>query len=159
MSSPADSEQARRTYEEFAEGQVFELGTTRLSQAEIIDFARRFDPQPFHVDPVAAQSSMYGGLIASGLQTLGAFTRPFVEHVLNPSISFGSPGFDKLRWPAPVRPDDELRVRWTVLECRESRSRPELGIVRGSGELQNQLGETVLTVETVNFIGRRPSAG
>lgn len=148
----------QRHFEDFAEGEVIDLGTASLSQAEMIAFARQFDPQPFHVDPVAAQHSRYGGLIASGLQTLGLFTRPFVERVLNPTVSFGSPGFDQLRWPAPVRPDDVLSGTWTVLEVRASRSRPELGIVRGRGELRNQRGETVLSVETVNFIGRRPSA-
>lgn len=157
MSSQSETGPSPRFFEDFAAGQETDLGPLSLGQDEIIAFARQFDPQPFHVDPLAAVASIYGGLIASGLQTLGLFTRPFVERVLNPSLSLGSPGFDQLRWPAPVRPDDALRGRWTVLECRASRSRPNLGIVRGRGELRNQRGESVLTVETVNFIGRRPA--
>lgn len=158
MPPGAGSGQTPRYFEDFAEGEVVELGTARVSEAAIIAFAEQFDPQPFHVNPVVARDSIYGGLIASGLQTLGLFTRPFVQRVLNPTVSFGSPGFDQLRWPAPVRPGDTLTGRWTVLECRASRSRPELGIVRGRGELRNRRDETVLTVETVNFIGRRPPA-
>ena len=159
MPDPSVANQARRYFEDFAEGQVYELGTVQVSAAEILAVARQFDPQPFHVDEVAARDSIYGGLIASGLHTFGLFTRPFVEQILNPVPSMGSPGFEYLRWPAPVRPGDTLTARWTVLECRASRSKPDRGIVRGRGEMINQRGETVLTIETVNFIGRRPGAG
>ena len=159
MRDTAAMNEPRRYFEDFSEGETAELGSAGVSAAEIVAFARQFDPQPFHTDEVAARDSIYGGLIASGLHTLGLFCRRFVEQVLNPSASMGSPGFEKVLWPAPVRPGDNLRARWTILGCRASRSKPDRGIVRGRGELLNQRDEVVLSVETVNFLGRRPAAG
>ena len=158
MPDAVATSQPRRYFEDFTEGEVVELGSARVSAAEIVAFAQEFDPQPFHTDEVAARDSIYGGLIASGLQSLALFCRRFVEQVLNPAASMGSPGFEKVLWPAPVRPGDSLRARWSVLECRASRSKPDRGIVRGRGELLNQRDEVVLSVETVNFLGRRPAA-
>ena len=109
----------------------------QITAEEIVAFARQFDPQPFHLDADAARASIYGGLIASGLHTASLFTRLFVTGVLNGSRSLGSPGFDQIRCPAPVRPDDTIRGRWTVLACRASRSKPDRGIVHGRGELLN----------------------
>lgn len=148
----------RRYFEDFAAGEVVELGRTRVTAPEIVAFARRVDPQPFHVDAAAARESIYGGLIASGLHTLGLFTRLFVEQVLNASVSLGSPGFERVQWPRPVRPGDTLRARYTILECRPSRSKPDRGIIRFRGELTNQRDEVVLILEAVNFLGRRPAA-
>ena len=148
----------RRHFEDFSAGQVVELGSVQVSAEEIVAFARQFDPQPFHLDPAAARDSIYGGLIASGLHTASLFTRLFVAGVLNGSRSLGSPGFEQIRWPAPVRPDDTIRARWTVLACRASRSKPERGIVRGHGEMLNQRNEIVLSIETANFIGRRSAS-
>ena len=145
----------RRHFEDFSVGEVVELGSVQVTAEEIVAFARQFDPQPFHLDPTAARASIYGGLIASGLHTASLFTRLFVTGVLNGSRSLGSPGFDQIRWPAPVRPDDTIRGRWTVLACRASRSRLDRGIVHGRGELLNQRNELVLSVETTNFIRRR----
>ena len=149
----------RRHFEDFSVGEVVELGSVQVTAEEIVAFARQFDPQPFHLDAAAARASIYGGLIASGLHTASLFTRLFVEGVLNSSISLGSPGFEQVRWPAPVRPDDTVRARWTVLTCRASRSKPDRGIVRGRGEMLNQRDEIVLAIETANFIGRRPTPG
>src|SRR5215210_2487500 len=94
--------EALRYFEDFSEGEAVELGEHRISTTEIIAFARAFDPQPFHVDEVAAGESIYGGLIASGLHTISLFTRLLVDGVLNRSVSLGSPGFERVGWPRPV---------------------------------------------------------
>jgi acyl dehydratase len=146
-----------RYFEDFAAGETLELGSIRISAAEIIAFAEQFDPQPFHLDPVAAEASVFGGLIASGWHTAGLYMRLFAEQVLNRVPSFGSPGVDQLQWLRPVRPGDTLRARFTVLDVRPSRSRPDRGIVRSRGELINQHGEVALSLEATNFLGRRPS--
>jgi acyl dehydratase len=147
-----------RYFEDFAEGQIFDLGTFSYTEQQIIDFAREFDPQPMHTDPQAARASTYGGLIASGWQTATSYMRHLVEAIMRDSESIGSPGLDHLRWLRPVRPGDTLRARFTVLEARPSNSRPDWGIVRSRGEVLNQQDEVVMDVEAVNFFGRRPGA-
>ena len=148
---------AERYFEDFAVGETIELGSVQISPAEIIAFAEQFDPQPLHVDPARAEESVFGGLIASGWHTAGLYMRLFAEGVLNRVPSFGSPGIDQLRWLRPVRPGDTLRARFTVLEARPSRSRPDRGIVRSRGEMINQHGEVAMSLEATNFIGRRQS--
>ena len=116
-----------RYLEDFTAGEVIDLGSYTLDEAEILEFARRFDPQPFHVDPERAAASIYGGLIASGWHTCGIFMRLAVDGLIGDSSSMGSPGLDNLRWLLPVRPGDTLRARYTVLEVTPSRSRPDRG--------------------------------
>ena len=151
MTAPA------RWFEDYTEGLVEEFGDRLVTEAEIIAFAREYDPQPFHVDPVAAQSSLYGGLIASGWYTAGMMMRLLVEHFVSPVASLGSPGLDELKWPRPVRPGDRLRVRATVLSARASKSRPEMGIVQVLFEVLNQAGEVVLAARGTNLYKRRPA--
>jgi len=126
-----------------------------VTKEEIITFARQYDPQPMHVDPSAAGFSIYGGLIASGWQTVSLLMRLIVTSLLVDSTSLGSPGVDELRWPLPVRPGDTLSGHMLVLEARPSNSRPTMGIVRWRGELRNQHGQLVLTLVGTNFFGRR----
>src|SRR6266566_4617697 len=147
---------AYRYFEDFAEGQTVDLGGFQYTEQEIIDFARAYDPQPMHTDPAAAAKSTYGGLIASGWQTVTSYMRILVEEIMRDSASVGSPGLDRLRWLKPVRPGDTLRARFTVLEARPSNSRPDWGIVRSKGEVLNQNDEVVMDVEAVNFFGRKP---
>ncbi len=147
---------AYRYFEDFAEGQTVDLGSFQYTEQEIIDFARAYDPQPMHTDPAAAAKSTYGGLIASGWQTVTSYMRILVEEIMRDSASVGSPGLDRLRWLKPVRPGDTLRARFTVLEARPSNSRPDWGIVRSKGEVLNQNDEVVMDVEAVNFFGRKP---
>jgi acyl dehydratase len=147
-----------RYFEDFVEGQTLDLGSAEFTERGIIAFASEFDPQPMHTDPDAARSSVYGGLIASGWQTATSYMRLLVDSVMRDSRSIGSPGIDNLRWLKPVRPGDTLRGRFTVLDTKPSRSRPDWGIVRSRGEMLNQHGEVVMQVEAVNFFGRR-SAG
>jgi acyl dehydratase len=109
-----------------------------------------------HVDPEAARASIYGGLIASGWQTVTTYMRRLVDGVIADSASLGSPGIDNVRWPKPVRPGEKLRGRFTVLDSRLSNSRPDRGIVRSRGEVLDKDGELVMSLEAVNFFARRP---
>jgi acyl dehydratase len=117
-------------FEDFTAGRVFELGTAVVDREEMLAFARRFDPQPFHVDEEAAKASWFGALAASGWFTAGLWMRLYVDEVLNKATSLGSPGGEELAWPAPVFAGDELRASMEVLEARRSRSRPSLGLVK-----------------------------
>jgi acyl dehydratase len=157
MSSPEGTHGGRfRYFEDFTEGEIIELGSFSYSEREIVEFASQYDPQPMHTDPEAARASIYGGLIASGWQTVTSYMRRLVDEIMRDSDSIGSPGLDRLRWLKPVRPGDTLRARFTVLEARASNSRPDWGIVRSRGEVLNQKEEVVMDVEAVNFFGRRP---
>ena len=142
-------------FEDFAPGDTLDLGSFQMVEADMIEFARRYDPQPFHVDPIAARSSIYGGLIASGWHTVSLFMNVLVNTLLLQTASLGSPGVEELRWPAPVRPGDRIRGHMTVLATRPSVSRPEMGIVRWRGEARNQEGTVVLSLVGANFFGRR----
>lgn len=145
-------------WEDFHPGKVIELGSCELSRDDIIEFARRYDPQPFHVDEQAAQRAVFGGLIASGWQTCGLLMRMLVDRVLVGGASLGSPGVDEIRWLKPVRPGDVLRGRVTVTETRASASKPDRGVIRLHWEAFNQHGELVLTMASVALYGRRPAA-
>lgn len=130
-----------------------------MSQAEILGFAREYDPQPMHLDPNAATFTIYGGLIASGWHTGALFMRLLVSSVIAKTSSLGSPGMEELHWPAPVRPGDTLTGQVEVIETRGSNSRPTMGIVRWRGSMRNQKGQLVLTTIGTNFFGRRPATG
>ena len=142
-------------FEDFAVGQRFETESIAVTEAEIVAFARQFDPQYFHLDPVRAADPPFGGIIASGWHTVGVAMRLLVDHYLPHAASLGSPGVEDLRWPIPVRPGDTLRVRATILEARASRSKPDRGIVRTRIEALNQREELVLSMTAVSFLGRR----
>ena len=144
-----------RYFEDYVTGQVHELGSFGLTQDDIIEFGRRYDPQPFHVDPEAARQTQFGGIIASGWQTAGLMMRVVVDNYLSHVASLASPGLDELRWPAPVRPGDTLSVRATILETRPSNSRPDRGLVRTHFEVLNQRGEIVMSVKAMNLLKRR----
>ncbi|HIJ68705.1 MAG TPA: MaoC family dehydratase [Deltaproteobacteria bacterium] len=141
-----------RCLEDFVVGSVSEFGSIAVEEAEIIDFARRFDPQVFHTDPEAAKRSIYGGLIASGWHTASMMMRLIVDHYLPGARSLGSPGIDELRWILPVRPGDELSIRVTVMEANRSRSKPDRGVVRSLVEVLNQNHEVVLTMKAINLL-------
>src|SRR5206468_8786456 len=126
-----------RYFEDYVAGAVFECGIIPVTQAEIIEFARRYDPQDMHIDPEAAARGRFGGLIASGWHTAAMMMRLVAENFLPKKASLGSPGIDELRWLRPVRPGDVLRLRVTVLEATRSRSRPDRGVVRTFMEVLN----------------------
>ncbi len=145
-------------FEDFAVGETISFREYLVTEEEILDFARRFDPQAFHADPEAAKRSHVGGLIASGWHTGAIFMRLQCDAFLTQSASLVSPGVDELRWLAPVRPGDTLSGSAEVIECRASRSKPDRGIVRARGELHNQAGISVFSVCTTGFFARRPAA-
>jgi acyl dehydratase len=125
-------------FAEFAVGQRIAAGPVTLSEAEIIEFARAWDPQWFHTDPQRATASRWQGVIASGWQTCAIAMRLAVDTALTDSESFGSPGLEYLKWPNPVRPGDTLMLRADVLEARRSQSQPQLGILKWRWRLFNQ---------------------
>jgi len=144
-----------RYFEDYVPGDVHEFGSIIAEEDEMIAFARRFDPQPFHTDPVAARESIFGGLIASGWYTAGLMVRLYVDHYLSHVASLSSPGVDELRWLKPVRPGDALSIRITITETKRSRSKPDRGIVHSHIEALNQKGEIVISMKGVNLLSCR----
>jgi len=144
-----------RYLDDLQAGQRFVSGGITLSEAEIIDFAWRYDPQAFHLDVNAAAESPYGGLIASGFQSMLLCFRLFIQSGVLAGSSLGSPGIDELRWLAPVRPGDTLHSDVEVLEVRPSASKPDRGIARLKYQAVNQRGETVLSFIIIHLLRRR----
>jgi acyl dehydratase len=144
-------------FEDFTIGQVIELGKYTLTREEIIEFAEKYDPQPFHLSDEAAQNSIFKSLAASGWHTASIYMRLFVDGLLKNSASQGSPGVEELRWVLPVRPNDTLTGKYRILDMRTSEKRPELGILYGMAEMYNQNNELVMTFKGVGFYKRRPN--
>jgi acyl dehydratase len=144
-----------RHFEDYVPGSVFEYGEVTVSAAEIIEFARRFDPQAMHVDPSAAARGRFDGLIASGWHTAAMVMRLLVDNFLPGRASLASPGIDELRWLRPVRPGDVLHIRVSVLEATRSRSKPDRGIVRTLVEVLNQDAVVVMSMKPMNIIACR----
>ena len=142
-------------WEDFSVGRVFEHGPRRVTREEIVSFAAEFDPQPMHLDEAAARGTMLGGLSASGWHACCILMRMLADAFVLNSASMGAPGVDEVRWLIPIRPDDQLRFRATVLETRVSKSRPEMGFVRFLFELSNQAGERAVTLTNSLMISRR----
>jgi acyl dehydratase len=142
----------QRYFEHYISGSVFDLGEIEVREADVIEFARRFDPQYFHIDPDAAQHSSYSGLIASGWHTAALMMRLCVDRYLSSVASLGSPGVDELRWTKPVRPGDVLRVRVTIVSTRRSTKKPDRGMVRSYIEVSNQRDEVVMHVTAMNLM-------
>jgi acyl dehydratase len=145
-------------WEDFKAGETITMGSFSLSEADIIEFARRYDPQPFHIDKAAADRSFYGGLIASGWHTCCAVMRLMCDSYLLESASLGSPGIDELRWLKPVRPGDVLTAQRTILESRASSSKPDMGIVKSKWEIFNQRDECVMSMSGLQMFSRRAPA-
>ncbi len=146
-------------WEDFEPGQVIEIeGTTTLTKDEIMEFAREWDPQPFHIDEAAAEKSIYGGVIASGWHTGVVTMRLLVDGLLGKAASLGSPGLDEIRWLKPVRPGDTLRARAVIHETRPSRGKPDRGTVKVTWETYNQDGEKVMTMTGIQMVARRAPA-
>ncbi len=144
-----------RYWEDFAIGQRYALGSKTVTEAEIIAFGREFDPQPMHVDPEAAERSLFGGLIASGLHTSSIFMRLFVDGLVRGSASSAGLRLD-IELKGPVRPGDTLHATATVTEVRASRNRPDQGLLTMLFELHNQRDEPVWHATGLSLMGRRP---
>lgn len=147
-----------RYFDDLKLGDRFETLGRTLTEAEIIGFAAAHDPQYFHIDVEAAKSGPFGGLIASGFQTLvTGYRMLFQSCIIAPEASLGSPGFDELRWTKPVRPGDTLRMRGEVIELKPSSSKPDRGIARFRLEIVNQANEVVMTLVPMWLLKKRPS--
>jgi acyl dehydratase len=147
--------QFKTYWEDFKTGERESIGSVVVDKDEVIEFASRYDPQPFHVDEKAARQSIYGGLIASGWHTCSMVMRLMCDSYLLESASLGSPGIENVRWLRPVRPGDTLTAYRTIEETRVSASRPDRGIVKSLWEVENQKGELVLTMSGIQFFLRR----
>lgn len=149
---------AEKYLEDIAVGQTFSTARLRVETEGIKAFAAEYDPQPFHLDEEAARSSIFGGLAASGWHTAALTMRLLVGGEFRPAGGLIGAGMDELRWPAPVRPGDELRVVSEILEVRPSRSRPEQGLVKMRATTLNQNGDAVQVFVANMIVPRRPKA-
>jgi acyl dehydratase len=147
-----------RYFDDFAIGEKFVSPGITITEGMIVEFALAYDSQPFHLDVEAAKRSNFGGLIASGFQTLALGFRSFLQLGLLRACSMGSPGIDELRWPRPVRPGDTLHTEFEVLELRPSRSKPDRGILTSSMRVLNQRDEEVLSMKGMHLLARNPGA-
>ena len=143
-------------FADFAVGQVIEAGPYVVDETEVLSFAKAYDPQWFHTDPEAAAKGRFGGLIASGWHTCGIAMRLAADAALHGSESFASPGLAYVKWLHPVRPGDTLRLRATVIECRRSEKRPELGVLRWRWQLYNAHSTEVLDLEATSLFDLSP---
>jgi acyl dehydratase len=148
----------RYFFEDFVPGWTRTLGTLQVTEADLLAFAREYDPQPFHTDPDAAKTTFVGGLIASGWHTCSLNMRLLAEGLLLETASLGAPGIEEVKWIQPVRPGDSLTSQASVLEARSSKSRPDLGLVHFTFEMRNQRGEPVMRQTNWVLIGRRDPA-
>src|SRR4051812_1354129 len=143
-----------RFFEDYTIGATYPCGSFSLSEAEIIEFAVRYDPQVMHTDPVLAAQGLFGQVIASGWHTIGMVMQRLVENFL-PHNGLASPGIDELRWIRPVRPGDTLTVQVRVPAPRRSRSKPDRGMLHNFIEVLNQDNEVVMTLRPMNLVPAR----
>ena len=146
-----------RYAEDFEVGEKFDLGRYHVTREEIVDFAQKYDPFPFHIDEEFASKTVFGGIISCGWLTSLVWLRLMHKNFLEYETVLGSPGHEEGKWPTPVRPDDQLEGTLEVLEQRVSRSRPDLGFVRYRATLTNQNDETVFDTTSTMIIKPRPS--
>ncbi|WP_255192143.1 MaoC family dehydratase [Natronobeatus ordinarius] len=150
-----------RYFEDLAVGDTFEVGSYTVTKDEIVEFAEQFDPQPFHLDEAAAQESMFGELVASGLHTLCLSVRLFVTEFVTTDdglANMGGLGMDDLRWHQPVTPGETLTLRIEVLEKSPSESRADRGYVDFRRSVWNEAGEELLSIVSHNVVRRREEA-
>jgi acyl dehydratase len=152
FSAPMDD----RWFEDYSAGSVYEYGHLTVTEAEILEFAGRFDPQPIHVDPDFAAAGPFGGIIGSGWHSAGLAMRLIADHYLSRVASLASPGVDELRWQVPLRPGDTVRLRTTIAETRPSRSKDDRGLVITQVELINADGGVPVGFRAMNILRRRP---
>ena len=140
-------------YEDLVVGETEEFGAYEVTRDEVIEFASKYDPQPFHLDDEAAATTYFGRLSASGWHTAAMTMRMMVDNFSQKQrASLGSPGIDELRWLKPVYPGDTLSVTSELIEKRRSKSRPEMGIMRAKSTTWNQHGEAVMTLVSNGLI-------
>ena len=147
-----------RYFEDYVPGITYEYGPIAVTEAEVIEFAKKYDPQYIHTDAEKAAAGPFGGLIASGWHTAALMMRLYADNYVSSVAAIASPGVDELRWIKPVRPGDSLWIRVTATESRRSRSKPHLGLLRVMVEVFNQHKELVMTVKTLNLIRCRAAS-
>ena len=145
-------------FEDVQVGETHRFGRYEVTREEILEYARQFDPQPFHVDETAAKQSMFGGLIASGWHTGAMLIRMLNDHAIPGAATTGALGFDDLKWLKPVRPGDILSVETVVREKTESRSRPDIGVVKIESRVHDQRGEMKMTLVSLVLYRRRAAS-
>jgi acyl dehydratase len=146
-------------FEDIEVGRETEFGRYEVTREEVIDFARKYDPQPFHLSDEAAAKTHFGRLAASGWHTCAMVMAVIARHVVKEEqAGLGSPGIDELRWLKPVYPGDTLHVSGRIVDKRESRSKPDLGSFRTFTTVTNQDGVPVLTFTSIVLMRRRPAA-
>lgn len=148
----------RYYWEDFTPGWTYESPSRTLSEADILSFAKEWDPQAYHTDPEAARKTPFGGLIASGWQTAAVGMRLMCDGYLNETTCLGSPGLEELRWLKPVRPGDSLRLRSIVLEQTPSQKNPARGTIKWRWEIFNQSDAIVCTMTGRQHFTRRTPA-
>lgn len=144
--------------EDMEVGQRASYGSYKVTREEVIEFASKYDPQPFHLDDAAAAQTYFGRLSASGWHTCAMVMRMMVDNFMGEkNASLGSPGLDELRWLKPVYPGDTLRVETEITEVRPSQSRPDMGSVKNNVTVFNQHDEPVMTMRSIGLMRRRPA--
>jgi acyl dehydratase len=155
VDEPSSSTESLLYLDDLAVGQRFTSATHQLDAAQIVAFARQFDPQPFHLDDAAARGTMFGGLAASGWHTAAITMRLTVEGGLPLAGGFIGAG-GEIGWPTPARPGDVLQVHSEIVEVRPSRSKPDRGIVRFRSETRTHRGDVVQVFLGTLIVPRRP---
>jgi acyl dehydratase len=145
-------------WEDLVPGSVRQLGTVTPTREEIIDFAQKFDPQPFHLSEEGGKASLFGGLSASGWHTCSMAMGLMVRNFLLNSSSLGSPGLENIKWLKPVHPGDTLRLEHEILDSRPLKSKPDVGLTRTVWRMYNQDGDQVLHMEGASMFRRRHPA-
>jgi acyl dehydratase len=147
-------------WEDFKPGAVAVYGPRLVTREEIVAFAAEFDPQPMHLDEMAASATLLGGLGASGWHTCCLMMRMIADGFLLDSTSMGAPGIEEIRWLAPLRPGTNFRIRSTVVDARASKSRPEMGLAKMNFEVLDEIDAVLMTLTTTFMLGRRqPGTG
>lgn len=144
-----------RYFEDYITGEKYVLGNIVVHEAEMLEFARRYDSQEIHTDRGKAAAGPFNGLIASGWYTGSVMMSLYATHYLSDASSLASPGFDELRWNAPVRAGDTLTVTVAITSARRSRSKPDRGVVKTRVEVLNQERKVVMTIDAINIIACR----
>jgi acyl dehydratase len=145
-------------WEDVEVGRMHRFGRYEVTAAEVVEYARQFDPQPFHLDEEAGRQSIFGGLVASGWHTAAMLMRMICDHAIGGTATMGAVGFDDLKWLRPVRPGDVLSVETRVADKVASRRRPDMGTVRIESRVLNQHDVAVMTLTSLVLYRRRAPA-
>ena len=144
-------------FEDLQIGAETDFGSYPVTREEVLEFARKYDPQPFHLSDEAAAKTHFGRIAASGWHTAAMAMAVIARHVVkHEQAGLGSPGIDELRWKKPVYPGDTIHVRGRIIDKTPSRSRPDMGSFRTETIVTNQDGETVMSFQSIVLIRRRP---